>query len=194
MKVLILNGSPQKEGFTVRLLKYIQEGITGVHTVEWINVYDLSLKPCMGCLRCRPNQACVLSRDDAQNIGRKIAEADALIVGTPTYWGNMTGALKNLFDRNVTTFEDFSGGKFPKPRQKGKRAIVVAVSAAPWPFNGSGAIDSVKRVLRGGAYRITGIINYGGTGSRKEIPLKIREKAKRLGSSLIKQGHKSVIS
>jgi len=186
MKVLILNGSPRKSGYTARILKQIQAGILGEHTVEWVDVYDLAIKPCVGCLRCRPNQGCALAEDDAQVMGRKMMAADALVVGTPTYWGNMSGALKNLFDRNVTTFEDFSGGIVPKPRQKGKKAIVVAVAAAPWPFNGSGAVNAVKKVLRGGAYRITGIINYGGTVVRKEIPAKILKQAKRMGSSLVK--------
>jgi Multimeric flavodoxin WrbA len=184
MKILILNASPRKEGNTARILKKIAEGIVKEHAVDWVDVVRLSIKPCMGCFRCRPNKECALSEDDAQMIGRKINKADVLIVGTPVYWGNMAGTLKNFFDRNVTTFEDFSTGRFPKPCQKGKRAVIVAASAAPWPFNGKGAIKSVKRVLRGGGYRITGIINYGGTALHKEIPPKVLRKAKKLGNSL----------
>ena len=138
----------------------------------------------MGCLRCRPNKECVLNEDDAQIMGRKIDKADVLIIGTPTYWGNMTAILKNLFDRNVTTFEDFSKGKFSKPRQKGKKAIIVATAASPWPFNGKGAVKSIQEVLHGGAYRIIGIINYGGTALQTEIPPKVLQKAKRMGSLL----------
>ncbi len=184
MKVLVLNGSPRKDGSTAKLLKQVVEGIAKEHTVDWIDVYNLSVKPCAGCFRCRPNKECALSEDDAQIIGRQINEADVLIVGTPVYWGNMSGTLKNLFDRNVTTFEDFSQGRFPKPRQKGKRAVIVSASAAPWPVNGKGAVNSVKKVLQGGAYRIIGIINYGGTAMRKEISARVLQKAKKMGSSL----------
>jgi multimeric flavodoxin WrbA len=182
MNILFLNGSPRKNGNTVKILRKIEEGISKEHSVEWIDVVNLSIKPCFGCLRCRPNKECALTEDDAQITGRKINEADALIIGTPNYWGNMTGTLKNLFDRNVTTFEDFSKGL--KPRQKGKKAIIVATSAAPWPLNGNGTVKSVKKVLQGGAYRITGIINYGGTALQREIPLKVLQKARRMGSSL----------
>jgi multimeric flavodoxin WrbA len=184
MNILVLNGSPRKDGNTSKILKNIAEGIAQENTISWINVFDLSVKPCTGCLRCRPNKECVLTGDDAQIIGRKINEADVLIVGTPVYWGNMAGTLKNLFDRNVTTFEDFSAGRFPKPRQKGKKAIIVAASAAPWPFNGKGAVKSIKKVLRGGAYRISGIINYGGTALHTEIPPKVLQKAKRMGRAI----------
>ena len=186
MNILILNGSPRENGNTVQILKAIEAGINNGNIIDWCDVYHLSVKPCQGCFGCRPNKDCILTEDDAQVIARKINEADVLIIGTPTYWGNMTGSLKNLFDRLVTTFEDFSKSKFPKPRQKGKKAIVVATSAAPWPFNGKGAVNSIKVVLQGGAYRITGIINYGGTAFQKEIPLKVLNKARRLGSLIVK--------
>lgn len=184
MKILILNGSPRKNGSTASILKQIAEGIAKEHKIEWIDTFELSVKPCTGCLCCRPNKECAQTGDDAQITGRKINEADVLIVGTPVYWGNMTGTLKNLFDRNVTTFEDFSKGMFPTPCQKGKKAIIVATSAAPWPFNGKGAVNAIKKVLQGGAYRITGIINYGGAALQKELPIKVLKKAKKIGVSL----------
>lgn len=184
MKILILNGSPRKNGSTATILKQIAEGIAKEHHIEWIDTFDLSLKPCAGCLGCRPNKECVQTEDDAQITGRKINEADVLIVGTPVYWSNMAGTLKNLFDRNVTTFEDFSKGNFPKPCQKGKKAVIVAAAAAPWPFNGNGAVNSIKKILQAGGYRITGIINFGGTALGKELPQKVAQKAKKLGTSL----------
>ena len=184
MNILILNGSPRIEGNTAKILKNIAESIAKEHTINWIDVFKLSVKPCAGCFRCRPSKECALTEDDAQITGRKINEADVLIIGTPVYWGNMAGTLKNLFDRNVTIFEDFSGGRFPKPRQKGKKAIIVTASAAPWPFNGKGAVNSIKRVLQGGAYKIIGIINYGGTALHPEIPPKVLQKAKRIGRAL----------
>jgi multimeric flavodoxin WrbA len=184
MNILILNGSPRKNGNTVKILKQIEAGIGKEHSIDWSDVVDLAIKPCMGCLRCRPNKECALSEDDAQILGRKISAADVLIIGTPTYWGSMTGILKNLFDRNVTTFEDFSKGRFPKPRQKGKKAVIVATTGAPWPFNGKGAVKSIQKVLQGGAYRIAGIINYGGTALQSEISPKVLKKAKKMGCSL----------
>lgn len=185
MKILILNASPRKNGSTAGILKQVAEGIAKEDQIEWIDVPELSVKPCTGCLRCRPNKECALPQDDAQIIGRKINEADLLIVGTPVYWSNMAGTLKNLFDRNVTTFEDFSKGSFPKPCHKGKKAVIVAAAAAPWPFNGNAAVKSVKTILQAGGYRITGIINYGGSALGKELPQRIAAKAKRLGASRI---------
>ena len=80
-------------------------GRDGRHDVEQIDVYDLSIKPCISCMKCRPDKPCALPRDDAHDIAEKIAAADVLVVGTPTYWGNMSAPLKALFDRIVTTLE-----------------------------------------------------------------------------------------
>jgi hypothetical protein len=101
----------------------------------------------------------------------------------------MTGPLKNLFDRSITVFEDFSKGIFAKPRQKGKRAIIVTTCGSPWPLKylpsqSGGTIRAIKTVLHKGGYCIGGIINYGGVALRKEIPLKVLRKANRMGKSL----------
>jgi multimeric flavodoxin WrbA len=189
MNILILNSSPRKSGNTAKILRQIEANIAKEHCIEWIDISDLSVKPCMGCLGCRPNKECTLPLDDAQIVGRKILQADVVIIGTPTYWGNMTGTLKNLLDRNVTTFEDFSKGKFPIPRQKGKQGIIVTTSGAPWPMNqlpsqSRGTIRAVKIVLKNGGFQITGIINYGGTAFHKEIPSKVLQKATRIARTL----------
>ena len=56
MKVIILNGGPRKNGVTYRVLKAIEGGISAANTTEWVDVYDLSIKPCIGCLKCRPDK------------------------------------------------------------------------------------------------------------------------------------------
>ena len=90
MKILVLNGSPRKKGAVATLLNSIAEGARERHEVEWIDVYDLKMKPCIACMKCRPDGECVLPEDDAHVVGRKIKEAHGLIVGTPTHWGNMS--------------------------------------------------------------------------------------------------------
>jgi multimeric flavodoxin WrbA len=96
--------------------------------------------------------------------------ADAIVVGTPTYWGNMTAPLKALFDRNVTLFETFEKG-FPSPRLKGKVAAIVVSTGASWPFSllptmGGGAVKSLKTILQAGGLRIVGRVIVAGAGKR----------------------------
>jgi len=185
MKILILNGGPRKNGATARVLKAMKEGFEKNHEVEWVDVYDLDMKPCRGCLRCRPAGRCVLSDDDAHRMKDAIENADVLVAGTPTYWGNMSGPLKILFDRNVPVFE-YIGTGFPRPRQKGKKAFIVTASASPRPFNqlmsqSRGAVRALKTVLKSGGYRIRGIINVPGVAKDITVPERYLRKARKLG-------------
>lgn len=187
MPILILNGSPRKKGTVASLLKSVSESASQKHEVEWIDVYDLKMKPCIACMKCRPDNACVLPEDDAHIIGRKIQNADGLIIGTPTHWGNMSSQLKLLFDRNVPVFMGERPGGFPVPRQKGKPAVIVTACTTPWPFNfiaaeSRGAIRAVCEVLHYGGYRIIGKVVKSGSKKNPHLSQRLHEKAKKLGA------------
>jgi len=113
-------------------------------------------------------------------------DADGLIVGTPTHWGNMSAQLKLLFDRNVPVFMGEKPNGFPIPRQKGKSAAIVTACTTPWPFNfiaaeSRGAIRAVREVLHYGGYKIIGKVVRPGTKKKPEIPQKLLDKAKNIG-------------
>ncbi|MCF8075038.1 MAG: flavodoxin family protein, partial [Desulfotignum sp.] len=94
MKIVILNGSPRKKGTVAKLLKAVAEPITNKHDTEWIDVCKLDMTFCTACMACRDKGSCVLPEDDAHRVGKKIQQADALVMGTPTHWGNMCAPLK----------------------------------------------------------------------------------------------------
>jgi putative NADPH-quinone reductase len=190
MRVLVLNGSPRKNGTVFSLLKAITEPLSAEHDVEWIDVCKLNMKYCTACMACREKETCVLPEDDAHIVAKKIREADALVIGTPTHWGNMCAPLKLLFDRNVPVFMGESSGGMPVPRQKGKRAVIVTACTTPWPFNfilpeSRGAIRAVKEVLRYGGYKIVGTITKPGTKKSREIASSLTTRAIRLGKKLV---------
>ncbi len=185
MNLLVLNGSPRKKGTVASLLRAVAEGASDKHKVEWVDVYDLKMKPCVACMKCRPDKACALDKDDAHSVGQKIRNAGGLIIGTPTHWGNMSTPLMTLFDRNVPVFLGEESG-VPHPRQKGKPAVIVTACTTPWPFNilaaGSrGSARAVWAVLRYGGYRLLGQVVKPGTRRRPQISKSLLEKAKKLG-------------
>ena len=189
MKILVLNGSYRKSGTVASLLKYVTEPLSAEHEIEWIDVCKLNMKYCTTCMVCREKKTCILPEDDAHIVGKKIQGADALIIGTPTHWGNMCAPLKLLFDRNVPVFMGESPKGIPQPRQKGKRAGVVTACTTPWPFNfilpeSRGAIRAVREVLHYGGYKIVGTIAKPGTKKSREISSPLMSKAKRLGKKL----------
>jgi hypothetical protein len=192
MRVLVLNGSPRRNGTVSSLLKTITEPLSAEHDIEWIDVCKLNMKYCTACMACREKETCVLPEDDAHIVAKKIREADALVIGTPTHWGNMCAPLKLLFDRNVPVFMGESSGGMPVPRQKGKRAVIVTACTTPWPFNfilpeSRGAIRAVKEVLRYGGYKIVGTITKPGTKKSREIASSLTTRAIRLGKKLARR-------
>ena len=191
MKIVILNGSPRKNGTVSTLLKAVAAPLSTPHETEWIDVCRLDMKFCTACMTCRDKGTCVLPEDDAHRAGKKIQEADALVIGTPTHWGNMCAPLKLLFDRNVPVFMGESPKGMPQPRQKGKRAVIVTACTTPWPFNfilpeSRGAIRAVKEVLHYGGYKLVGTITKPGTKKLNKISSSLMEKAGRLGEKLIR--------
>jgi len=186
--ILALNASPRSNGVTTTLLRAVVEGIDASEPVQWVDVNGLHVHPCLGCLRCRPDRVCVLPRDDGHRIGEMIADATALVIGSPCYWGNMTGPLKTLLDRNVPVFE-YLGEGLPKPRQKGKPALLVVASNAPspWhllPWQSRGTVRVVKTVLRAGGYRLHRVINVPNARRFEERRSRLEAEARRSGAAL----------
>ncbi len=190
--ILMLNGSPRKNGVTSSILKIVaDEARSAGSEVEWVDVNALSIRACIGCLKCRPDKKCILPRDDGHRMGELIESCSGLVVGTPTYWGNMTGPLKLLFDRNVPILEysEFDSKRFPKPRHKGKKAAIVTASAAPFPFNqlpsqSRGALRAVKTVLHAAGFDIRKQINVPVTPDSARIRNHWLSKGRKLGRSM----------
>ncbi len=186
MSLLLLNGSPKTDGIVASLLKVVGDAAGRNHSLDWVDVYDLSIQPCIGCMACRPDGCCMLPEDDGHRIAERIRTANGLIVGTPTHWGNMSAPLKNLFDRVVPALIGETPRGLPFPRHRGKPAAILTACAAPWPFNvlaaeSRGAIRSVAHILGYGGYDLIGTLARPGTRSKPEITPKDRRRGEALG-------------
>ncbi len=99
MKVLMINGSPRKGGnialaFDEMKKVFEKNGID----VEIVSIVGQKISGCMACGACRKLGKCV--QDDIVNeIAPKLAEADGLVVGSPTYYASANGTLISLMDR-----------------------------------------------------------------------------------------------
>ena len=102
IKVLLVNGSPRPDGNTFCALQEI-EGQLKKHDIE-TEIYQIGTKPvrmCINCGGCRRNggKGCIFDDDPCNEIARKIAEADALVVGTPVYYGQPNGGILAVMQR-----------------------------------------------------------------------------------------------
>lgn len=102
MKVIAINGSPRKDGNTATALKIMSEELEkeGIG-VEIIHVGSENIPGCKGCFYCgvSENNHCVIKDDLVNETALKMREADGIILGSPTYYGGISGTMKCFLDR-----------------------------------------------------------------------------------------------
>jgi multimeric flavodoxin WrbA len=102
MKVVAFNGSPRKDGNTAILIRRVLKELEadGIET-EYIQIGGQQIHGCMACGVCRKlkNKECKIVNDNVNLYIKKMAEADGIILGSPTYFSMMTPELKALIDR-----------------------------------------------------------------------------------------------
>lgn len=80
--------------------KILDGAKTKNHDVELLNLYDYDIKECVGCWKCAERGSCIFN-DDFTIVSEKIKKEDAVVIASPIYWGNVTGRMKNFFDRHT---------------------------------------------------------------------------------------------
>ena len=101
MKVLMLNGSPNKQGCTFTALSEIAKELEnqGIES-EIINLGNGEIRDCIGCKACRKLDCkCVFDDDIVNVIINKAKECDGFIFGTPVYYAHASGRLLSVLDR-----------------------------------------------------------------------------------------------
>jgi multimeric flavodoxin WrbA len=104
MKVIAVNGSPRKTWNTATLLQKALDGARSVGAqTEFIHLYDLNFKGCISCFTCKRKGAvhagrCAM-RDDLTNVLERILGCDVLLLGSPIYFGNITGEMDSFLER-----------------------------------------------------------------------------------------------
>jgi multimeric flavodoxin WrbA len=122
MKVIAINGSPRKKWNTATLLEKALEGAAsrGAET-ELVHLYDLNYRGCISCFACKtkegPSYGRCAVKDDLRPILEKIHHADAMILGSPIYYGTVTGEMRSFMERlffPYGTYTDPPGTLFPR--------------------------------------------------------------------------------
>lgn len=102
MKVLLINGSPREQGNTATALAEVarQLAAEGIESEQvWIG--NKPVRGCIACGQCSAKELgrCVFDDDVCNSISAKFNEADALIIGSPVYYGQPNGALLSIIQR-----------------------------------------------------------------------------------------------
>jgi multimeric flavodoxin WrbA len=122
MQVIGINGSPRKQWNTATLVAKALEGaaVQGAQT-ELVHLYDLDFKGCTSCFACKTRGGksygrCAM-KDGLTPVLDRIATADALVIGSPVYFGSVTGETRSFMERLLFPYLTYTipyGTLFPR--------------------------------------------------------------------------------
>ena len=115
MKFFAINGSPRKTYNTAKLLDKSLEGIKSIlpeASTKRIDLYDIPFNGCKSCFACKKINGrhygrCVY-KDDFKPILNEIVQADGIILGSPVYFGDLTGNMRCFLERFIFPFLAYS--------------------------------------------------------------------------------------
>lgn len=157
MKIVVLQGSPNRRGSTYLLADAFRRGAEAAgHTVEIVEVAHADIRPCTGCVRCGYEGPCI-QKDAVGEIRQKILGADMLVFATPLYYYGMSAQLKTLVDR-------FCAFNSSLTRKHMKSALLAAAwNDDGWTFE---ALEAhYKTLVRYLAFEDKGMVLGGGCGT-----------------------------
>lgn len=127
MRVIAINGSPRKSWNTATLLQKALEGAAsrGAET-KLVHLYDLDFKGCRSCFACKMKGGksygrCAVEDGITQTL-REIEEVDVLILGSPIYFGTVSGEMKSFMERLMypyITYASPPGSLYPNKIETG---------------------------------------------------------------------------
>lgn len=108
MKVLMINGSPNREGCTFTALKEVEKELVKCKIeTEILHIGKQAVRGCIGCGGCAGKGACIFGEDSVNEAISKMRESDGLIIGSPVYYAAANGSLSSFLDRMF-----YAGGSF----------------------------------------------------------------------------------
>ena len=183
-KVLIMMGSPRKDGNSTILAERVAQGATDAKAiVESFYLHKMNIKPCTACDVCRKDTSsdCNIN-DDMQDLYPKLRQTNALVIASPIYYFTVAAQTKLFMDRCYAL-----GG--PEGNAlKGKRIGIILTYGDTDPFN-SGAVNALRTFQDAFAYigaNIVGMV-YGSADKAGEIRnnVELMEKAYMMGRQLV---------
>ena len=112
-KVLILSGSPRKNGNSDMLCdEFMRGAIDAGNEVEKIRVAEKKIDYCSGCYYCQKSSGVCAKKDDMAEVLQKMIDADVIVLASPVYFYSIDAQLKALIDRTVARWTEVRDKEF----------------------------------------------------------------------------------
>lgn len=122
-KIIIVDGGPRRNFNTATMLQKVAEGAMSVGEgieVKTIRLYDLDYKGCMSCMACKvkgkASNVCRF-KDALTPLLEEIAGADGLVLGSPIYFGDVTGLMRTFLERLAFPWLSYNDYSLTAPKR-----------------------------------------------------------------------------
>lgn len=128
MSILFISGSPRNHSNSDYLLHLLQDQIGG----DFVKLVDHNIMPCRSCWACLKKNGCAIHDDMTSLLVPKLLAADALVLGSPVYFNNVTAQMKAFIDRTWClrgALKDKIGASVVVGRRYGAEGAITAINA-----------------------------------------------------------------
>ncbi|MBQ9556418.1 MAG: flavodoxin family protein [Muribaculaceae bacterium] len=120
-KIMIIDGGPRKNMNTAAMLGKVAEGASQAGAeVKVVRLYDMNYKGCVSCLACkvkgRASNVCKF-KDALTPVLEEIAQADGLVLGSPIYFGDVTGQMRTFLERLAFPWLSYNDYSMTAPKK-----------------------------------------------------------------------------
>lgn len=135
MKLIAVCGSARKQGNTSKMLHQVIEGAKSIGAeTEFVNLFDLNYKGCTSCYACKlknsKSYGHCMQNDELKPLLERIEQSDAIVIGSPIYYGNLSGQMRSFTDRLLFQYLDYGArGTGPKPKNF-KTALITTMNGS----------------------------------------------------------------
>lgn len=184
-KMLAILATPRKKGNLATMLNHaIATAEKKGYEVDFVSLYDKNIAYCKGCMRCKTLGSCCIS-DDIKPIEVSLKNCDIVVMAAPTYFANIPGPAKNMFDRLVAVIMNDNNSPIPKPLLSPKQNYLLLTTCnTPFPFNriarqSTGALYAMKEFFKTSGMHHLGNVVFAGTRNKTSVPNSILSKIER---------------
>mgnify|MGYP002738559744 CR=1 FL=1 len=148
MKVTGFNCSPRKDGNTARMIKTVLSVLEehGIET-EFVQVGGITMPACRACRKCKENLdgKCIMNDDPLNEFSAKMTSSDGVIIGSPTYFADLTPEAKILIDRVGYSCATKDGN--PLKRKVGAAVVAARRAGSTRAFNSINQFFLIKEMI-----------------------------------------------
>ena len=189
-RIVIIDGGPRKMFNTASMLQKVAEGASSVSDeieVKTVRLYGLDYKGCMSCMACKikgkATNVCKF-KDALTPVLEDIATADGLVLGSPIYFGDVTGQMRTFLERLAFPWLSYNDYSMTAPKRM-PVLLIETMNGTPERNNSQGygsmeycikaSLGEPEHLIAYNTYQVKNYANYELAGFSEEAKRQYRE-------------------